>query len=222
MFHLVLKRLKDALLPENSRGGKHNAVTVSRRDLEMLLYHFERVDGEMRRLAAFKEAIDTAPQPTDVDLFDGLAGNWRDPVTDVHVDLYQLMRQPPLSSAIREIVQHAMAKQFKPTADPAHVPAKRTHVDDFIDNSWAARHTPEDLTYARFVLNYFRLPATLKNDFWPIMKEHKLFCTHNGQRYRVVAASRMGDVCLSHDLSEEHTYGLRVYPNECTSWSSQP
>ncbi len=86
------------------------------------------------------------------------------------------------------------------------------HVDDFIDKElgkWA---------YARWVLNYFRLPAALQNDFRPYMKDFKLFCTYKGRRFRCTGASRMGDVWLAKDPKQDCGYDLRVDVTECGPW----
>lgn len=87
------------------------------------------------------------------------------------------------------------------------------HVDDFIDGEFM-KHT-----YARWVLNYFRLPAALKNDFEPFMKDHKLFCTYKGKRRRVTGASRLGDIWLADDYEQCVGYNYRVDVVDCTEWS---
>jgi hypothetical protein len=90
------------------------------------------------------------------------------------------------------------------------------HVDEFIDT------TLGEHCYARFVLNYFRMPAALQADFHPFMHEHKLFCTYRGKRYRCTGASRMGDVWLSEDFNRECGYELRVDVAECSEWGKEP
>lgn len=86
------------------------------------------------------------------------------------------------------------------------------HVDDFIDSNRG-----KDV-YARWVLNYFRLPAVLKNDFKPFMKDHKLFCTYKGLCYRCTGASTMGDVWLAKSPKQDTGYDLRVDVEECHTW----
>lgn len=70
----------------------------------------------------------------------------------------------------------------------------KTHVDDFID----AHDTDK---YASWVLSLFRLPAILSHKFKDFIKEYKLYCTYEGKRYRVVGASRMGDIWLHSDMN---------------------
>ena len=91
------------------------------------------------------------------------------------------------------------------------------HIDDFIDY---ATDRSLEVRYARFVLNYFRMPAMLKNDFAPWMKQFPLFCTYNGQRYRVTGASRLGDVWLAEDHNRETGYDHRVIYTECSDWGA--
>ena len=89
------------------------------------------------------------------------------------------------------------------------------HIDDFIEDL-------ESDAYAAFVFNHFRLPAVLKCRFWPFMREHRLFCTYEGKRWRVTGASRMGDVWLSADFNREMGYERRVDVDACTAWSPSP
>lgn len=89
------------------------------------------------------------------------------------------------------------------------------HVDDYIDDY-------DGDAYARWVLHHFRLPANLQNAFAPFMREHHLYCTHANKRWRVIGASRMGDVWLTTDFSRDHGYDLRVLVTECSGWSSEP
>lgn len=91
------------------------------------------------------------------------------------------------------------------------------HVDEFIKSG----HTHN--SYARMVLHYMRLPSMLKVDFHPWLGHFKLFCVYQGQRYRVIMASRLGDIGLSRDLeSDKLEYNIRVYADECAAWSADP
>lgn len=90
-----------------------------------------------------------------------------------------------------------------------------THVDDFVSDY-------KQDAYARWVLLHFRLPATQQNRFWQFMKEHKLFCTYEGARYRCIGASRLGDVWLTSDFSRENGYEKRVDVSKCEDWGAQP
>lgn len=87
------------------------------------------------------------------------------------------------------------------------------HVDDFIDTNFQSSN------YARWVLSYFRLSAALQLDFKPFMKEHLLFCTYKGVRYRCTGASRLGDIWLTKDFEQEFGYDLRVDVSECKHWN---
>lgn len=95
----------------------------------------------------------------------------------------------------------------------------RGHIDHFIDFGSEAMDQSDDAeTYARWVINHFRLPAVTMNAFWPIMKEHKLFCTYDGAKYRVTGASRLGDLWLAEDFKREVGYDKRVDWRNCSGW----
>lgn len=70
----------------------------------------------------------------------------------------------------------------------------KTHVDDFIDD-------PSTDKYTSWVLSLFRLPAALQWKFKDFTQQYKLYCTYEGKRYRVVGASRMGDIWLHSNLN---------------------
>lgn len=93
------------------------------------------------------------------------------------------------------------------------------HVDEFIDFGSMMIEPPENEDYARWVLNYFRHPAILKNAFKPFMKEHKLFCEYKNKKYRVIGASRLGDVWLTSNFEAENGYEHRICVDECSNWS---
>lgn len=89
------------------------------------------------------------------------------------------------------------------------------HVHDFIDD-------PGSDDYAAWVLNHFRLPAILKARFMKFMGKRELFCTYDGKRFRVIGASRLGDIWLTSDFTRENGYDKRVDPAKCSAWSPQP
>lgn len=88
------------------------------------------------------------------------------------------------------------------------------HIDDFIDDY-------RQDAYARWMFMHFRLPASQAADFRPFIEKHRLFCTYEGQRYRVTGASRMGDVWLVKDFNRDSGYDHRVDVAECSEWSAQ-
>jgi hypothetical protein len=89
------------------------------------------------------------------------------------------------------------------------------HVDDFIEDYRTD-------AYASFVLNYFRMSATLRIKIAAYMKGHLLFCTREGTRYRVTGASRLGDVWLAKDYARDAGYDLRVDIGTCSGWGPKP
>jgi hypothetical protein len=86
-------------------------------------------------------------------------------------------------------------------------------VDDFID------HGPDTVTYARFALLLMRLPAINQIAFKELIAEYKLFCTFEGNRYRVTGASRMGDIWLHSHPEATVGYEKRVDVADCSSFS---
>lgn len=93
-----------------------------------------------------------------------------------------------------------------------------THVDDWIDNTFA----PEEQHYAQFFFHLHRLPALEKSKWAKWIAKFKLFCTHQGKRYRVTGCSRLGDVWLANNHSQDSGYDLRVNVDECSDWSDSP
>lgn len=91
------------------------------------------------------------------------------------------------------------------------------HVDNFI--GYGNCNSDERYeTYARWVLDYFRGSAVCKNDFHEFMKDNLLFCDFEGSKYRVIGASRLGDVWLTSDFKSEQGYQHRVCVDSCTNW----
>lgn len=91
----------------------------------------------------------------------------------------------------------------------------KMHVDDFVAHS----QSPD---YASWILMHFRLPAVMQAKFRDIMKDRKLFCSRAGHRYRVIGASRMGDIWLTKDFSRDAGYDERVDIADCTNFGDQP
>lgn len=94
-----------------------------------------------------------------------------------------------------------------------------THVDDFIDYGSSRRDPPPNEDYARWVLNHFRLSASMKYSFDKFMVNHKLYCEYEGAQWRVTGASRLGDIWLLGDFSRSNGYDLRVCVDDCSSWA---
>ena len=94
------------------------------------------------------------------------------------------------------------------------------HVDDWLDDIV----TPWEVTlgecYARWWLEYARQPAWKQMLYRETMSRYPLFCTYEGQRYRVTGASRMGDVWLAKDAGRESGYDLRVEVTRCSEWAA--
>ena len=96
-----------------------------------------------------------------------------------------------------------------------------THVDEFIEygSDICSKDRAANEDYARWVLNHFRLSAICKNAFSEFMKPFRLFCEYRGVKYRVIGASRLGDIWLTSDFTKEHGYEHRVCVDDCSSWN---
>lgn len=95
-----------------------------------------------------------------------------------------------------------------------------THVDEFIAyGSQRSKGIPKNEEYARFILDHFRRSATQRWDFDKFYEGQKLFCQYNGKKYRVIGASRLGDVWLTSKFKKDHGYEHRVCVDDCSEWT---
>jgi hypothetical protein len=92
----------------------------------------------------------------------------------------------------------------------------RLHVDDWLDMPPA----DEAERWAKEFLEYCRRPAIDQSDAW--RREHRLFCSYGGKRYRCTGASRLGDVYLTRKFDRIFGYELRVWVEECSDWGREP
>lgn len=93
------------------------------------------------------------------------------------------------------------------------------HVDDWLDSPTLV---DEGEIYAKFVLDFKRMPAWKQVAYAPWMGQFRLYCTYHGKRYRCTGASRLGDVWLATDHDREQGYDLRVNVSYCSDWGQQP
>ena len=96
------------------------------------------------------------------------------------------------------------------------------HVDDWV-RDMGFEDKPEDgeIMYARWLMMHWRLPAYMKSHFLPIIGDRKLFCTYEGNRYRCIGGSRMGDVWLTSNFDSSVGYEKRVDVSKCSGWSAK-
>jgi hypothetical protein len=105
---------------------------------------------------------------------------------------------------------------------PVCLPPPGQHVDDFVSfgsNKPNDQRDPNE-KYARWFMMLHRLPAIMQSAFTDQIGHYKLFCTYQGELYRVTGASRLGDICLTKDLNKDIGYEIRVFVNECSGWSA--
>jgi hypothetical protein len=89
------------------------------------------------------------------------------------------------------------------------------HVDEFIDDY---QYNTQELKDARFFLHLHRLSSSLQSAFRKHINDYQLFCDHEGIRYRVTGASRMGDIWLREDHTQDTGYDKRVYIDKCENF----
>lgn len=89
-----------------------------------------------------------------------------------------------------------------------------TDVDDYIDDFSKDK-------YVRWWLFLHRLSAHYQSSFKTFIDSYPLYCTYDGTRYRVVFASRMGDIGITSNFEKE-TYDKRVDLDACTDFSKEP
>lgn len=121
--------------------------------------------------------------------------------------------------ALRKIEHYALIySQDGPVVIERHVEGRwrkleemmmRKHCDDYIDDETQ----PECL---RSFLDYARSPMMHPEP------RPKLFADYNGQRVRVVMASRFGDVGITGKLDAEHGYDKRVAVEDLSGFSENP
>lgn len=93
-----------------------------------------------------------------------------------------------------------------------------THIDDWLDRPSFVVEGGAKEAYARWVFEFFRLPAYKQVMYRPFMQAHRLFCTFEGKRWRVTGASRLGDVWLTSDFQRDTGYDRRVNVDGCSEW----
>lgn len=87
-----------------------------------------------------------------------------------------------------------------------------THIDDWLDNPLTGPAEVKEW------LEHFRRQAIHKDYEW--LNSRKLFCTYkDGNRYRCIGCSRMGDVWLTKHFDRENGYDLRIDIDDCTDWA---
>lgn len=87
------------------------------------------------------------------------------------------------------------------------------HVDQFIASSTTD-------AYASWFFQLQRMPAIAQSKFAEWIDQYKLFCTYEGNRYRVTGCSRLGDVWLAKDVNQDHGYDHRVNVESCTEFGA--
>jgi len=100
------------------------------------------------------------------------------------------------------------------------IPNQLSHVDDWIDDpTLPSEENYKNICYAKFVLNWMRMPAHIMSSVEPWMKQHKLYCKYKNKTYKVTGASRLGDILLASNLGRTNGYDIRVSVLDCSGWT---
>lgn len=95
----------------------------------------------------------------------------------------------------------------------------KMHIDDWLDDETTA--PTETMRLVKEWLEHFRRPAIKKDSAW--LRARKLFCTYkDGNRYRCIGCSRLGDVWLTAHFERDHGYDLRIDILDCSNWEVVP
>ena len=87
------------------------------------------------------------------------------------------------------------------------------HVNDYIEDI-------DTDVYASWFLNMKTMPAVMQDKFSRIIGEYRLFCTFEGEKYRVTGASTLGDIWLAKNFDRCTGYDLRVDIDDCTEFTN--
>ena len=90
------------------------------------------------------------------------------------------------------------------------------HIDDWLDTP----ATDDAEKWAKEFLEHCRRPAIDKDHAW--LAANPLFCTYKGERWRVLGASRLGDVWLTKHFERVNGYDIRPDVDECSEWAKTP
>ena len=96
------------------------------------------------------------------------------------------------------------------------------HVDDWLDEPTRSGEDKDNINYAKFVLEFARMPAFKQQAYKQWMQQFELYCTYQNKRFRVTGASRLGDIWINENLSSTNGYTHRVSLKDCSNWGSNP
>jgi hypothetical protein len=88
------------------------------------------------------------------------------------------------------------------------------HCDAYVDKPFGS-------SAARWFIFVNRLPASLRILAQPYITDPKLFADYQGKRVRVVMASRLGDLGITHNLAADYGYERRVVVDELANFSGE-
>ena len=170
--------------------------------------------SSLNLLAGMMAMLSTNMDERVVDLFPKSLGKCKSPKTprrvltpEEHMEAETLRGE--IQKHNEDIDKVKVAKKAKKLTE------KQTmlHIDDWLDTP---SEDPE-IILAKEFLEYCRRPAMDKEDSW--LRANPLFCTYKEERWKVLGASRMGDVWLTKHFDRIYGYDIRIYISECSNFS---
>lgn len=104
------------------------------------------------------------------------------------------------------------------TMNETAVPEELKHVDAWLDSPVSPESRAE--AAARLVCEVSRMPAWKSMIYQCFMPS--VTCEYEGSRYRLIGASRFGEVYLTHVSAQSMGYTHRVAITSCTNWEVTP
>lgn len=98
--------------------------------------------------------------------------------------------------------------------DPIETAPEMLHVDDWV--RMPAKNPTEWAVKAWLAI--YRLRLDVRSYFDGITRMARITTTYEGKRWRLMGASRMGDVWLAEDPLQVNGYDRRVDVAKCTDW----
>lgn len=89
------------------------------------------------------------------------------------------------------------------------------HIYDWLET----KKEDESEEKLRELLDFQTRPAFWQYENKEKKPEHKCFCEYNGKKYRIIGASRLGDIWLTKHFDKDKGYDKRVMINECSNFS---
>ena len=93
------------------------------------------------------------------------------------------------------------------------------HIDEWLDKMEENPPEDENLKKVFEYLDFRRMSAAYQGVKFYLRPMIKVFCIYNNIKYKIIGASRLGDVWLTTNFDADHGYELRVDIDDCSEFS---